>query len=61
LVVPFQVRRRSRDLWLAVSRLMRQVLGFCLGDRGPTSLHALWQHVPRAYRRELIDTDASSG
>ena len=60
LVVHFQVRRRYRYLWVAVSRLTRQVLGFFLGDRGITSLHALWQQVPREYRRKLIYTDAYS-
>ncbi len=58
LVVRFQVRRRSRDLWVAVSRLTRQVLGFFVGNRGITSLHARWPHVPRESRRQLLDTDA---
>jgi len=56
-VVHFQGRRRSRDLWGAVSRLTRPVLGFFLGGRGLTSLHALGQPVPRAYRRQPIDPD----
>jgi IS1 family transposase len=60
LVGRFRVRRRYRDLWGAVSRLTRQVLSCCLGDRGVGSLHALWQHRPREYRRKLSDTDAST-
>lgn len=54
----FRVRRRHRYLWVAVSRLTRQVLSFFLGDRSIASLHALWQHVLREYRRRLIYTDA---
>jgi insertion element IS1 protein InsB len=58
LVVRFQVRRRYLYLWVAVSRLTRQVISFFLGDRSIGSLHALWQRVPREYRRKLIYTDA---
>jgi insertion element IS1 protein InsB len=57
-VVRFQVRRRYRSRWVAVSRLTRQVLSCFLGDRSIPSLHALGQSVPREYRRQLIDTDA---
>jgi IS1 family transposase len=61
LVVRFQVRRRDRYRWVAVARLTRQGLSCCLGDRTITRWHALWQYVPRAYRRQLIDTDAYAG
>jgi IS1 family transposase len=52
-----RVRRRYRSLWVAVSRLTRQVLSFVLGDRRITSRHVLWQRVPRECRRQLIDAD----
>jgi IS1 family transposase len=59
-VVHVHVRRRYRDLWGAVSRLTRQVLSFFLGDRRIASRHALGQHVPRAYGRQLLATEAST-
>jgi IS1 family transposase len=58
LGVRYRSRRRYRDLWMAVSRLTRQVLACFLGDRSRQSLRTLWSHVPPAYRRKLIDTDA---
>jgi IS1 family transposase len=58
LVVRFQVRRRSLSLWVAVSRLTRQVISVFLGDRSIGSRHALGQRVPRESRRQLIYTDA---
>lgn len=57
LVVRFRFKRRYRYLWIAASRLTRQVLGFFLGDRSPKSLRALWAQVPPAYRRKLVYTD----
>jgi IS1 family transposase len=57
-VVRFRLRRHYRSLWVAVSRLTRQVLSFFLGDRSLVSLHALWQRVPSEDRRQLIYTDA---
>jgi insertion element IS1 protein InsB len=58
LVVRYHRRRRYRYLWIAVSRLTRQVLAFFVGDRSRKSLRTLWSHVPPAYRRKLIYTDA---
>ncbi len=57
LVVRFRIKRRYRYLWIAVSRLTRQVLAFFLGDRSIRSLRALWARVPPAYRRKLVYTD----
>ncbi len=47
LVVRFRVKRRYRYLWIAISRLTRQVLAFVLGDRSIRSLRTLWSRVPR--------------
>jgi IS1 family transposase len=55
-----RVRRRSRDLWGAGACLTRPVLGCFLGDRRLASRHALWQRVPRADRRQLLDTEADT-
>ncbi len=57
LVIRFRVKRRYRYLWIAISRLTRQVLAFFLGDRSLRSLRALWSRVPAAYRRKLVYTD----
>ncbi len=57
LVVRFRIKRRYRYLWIAISRLTRQVLAFFLGDRSLRSLRALWSRVPAAYRRKLVYTD----
>jgi insertion element IS1 protein InsB len=57
LVVRYRSRRRYRYLWIAVSRLTRQVLAFVVGDRSRKSLRTLWSRVPPAYRRKLIYTD----
>jgi insertion element IS1 protein InsB len=57
LVVRYRRRRRYRYLWIAVSRLTRQVLAFCVGDRSQKSLRTLWSRVPPVYRRKLIYTD----
>jgi insertion element IS1 protein InsB len=51
LVVRFRWKRRYRYLWLAVSRLTRQVLAYVLGDRSRRSGRRLWQQIPAAYRR----------
>jgi insertion element IS1 protein InsB len=58
LVVRYRSRGRYRYLWIAVSRLTRQVLAFVVGDRSQRSLRILWSRVPPAYRRKLIYTDA---
>ena len=57
LVVRFRKKRRYRYLWLAVSRLTRQVIAYVVGDRSRASLHRLWQRIPPAYRRKLVYTD----
>ena len=57
LVVRCYRKRRYRYLWVAVSRLTRQVLGFVIGDRGDKSLWKLWFSLPGAYRRKLVYTD----
>ncbi|CAN5787984.1 hypothetical protein BH23GEM7_BH23GEM7_39450 [soil metagenome] len=57
LVVRFRLKRRYRYLWIAVSRLTRQVLAVFLGDRSIRSLRTLWSRVPPAYRRKLVYTD----
>ena len=56
-MVRYRRRWRDRDLWIAVSRLTRQVLAFVVGDRSRKSLRTLWSRVPPAYRRKLIYTD----
>ena len=57
LVVRCYRKRRYRYLWIAVSRLTRQVLGFVLGDRSHRSLWKLWFSLPSDYRRKLVYTD----
>lgn len=57
-MVRYRRRRRYRYLWSAVSRLTRQVLACCVGDRRQKSLRTLWSRVPPVYRRKLIYTDA---
>ncbi len=57
LVTRFRLKRRYLYLWIAVSRLTRQVIGFYVGDRSFKSLWALWFSSPAPYRRELVYTD----
>jgi IS1 family transposase len=57
LVVRYRRKRRYRYLWIAVSRLSRQVLAYFIGDRSRNSLRQLWQRIPPAYRRKLVYTD----
>ena len=56
-MIRFGSKRRYRYLWLAVSRLTRQVIGFHIGDRSTKSLARLWFCVPAAYRRKLVYSD----
>lgn len=56
-MVRYRRRRHYRYLWVAISRLTRQVLAFVVGDRSRKSLRILWRRVPPAYRRKLIYTD----
>ena len=57
LVVRVQCKRRYRYLWVAVSRVTRQVLGWCLGARSQRSLKQLWFSLPGGYRRKLVYSD----
>jgi len=57
LVIRFRFKRRYRYLWLAISRLTRQVIGFHIGDRSTQSLQRLWFSLPAGYRRKLVYTD----
>ena len=57
LVVRYHHKRCYRYLWVAVSRVTRQVLGFVLGDRSEKSLWQLWFSLPGDYRRKLVYTD----
>ncbi len=57
-MVRYRSRRRSCYLWIAVSRLTRQVLAFFVGDRSRKRPRTRWRRVPPAYRRKRIDTDA---
>jgi IS1 family transposase len=44
-------------LWLAVSRLVGQVLGFALGDRTDAMLALAWSDVPEDYRDKPVRSD----
>jgi IS1 family transposase len=57
LVIRYRFKRRYLYLWIAVSRLTRQVIGFVIGDRSFKSLWALWFSLPAPYRRKLAYTD----
>ena len=57
LVIRFCFKRRYRYLWIAVSRMTRQVIGFTVGDRSTKSLVRLWFSLPADYRRKLVYTD----
>ena len=57
LVVRYHRKRCYHYLWVAVSRVTRQVLGFVLGDRSEKSLWQLWFSLPGDYRRKLVYTD----
>ncbi len=53
----FGKKRWYRYLWIAVSRLTRQVIAYVLGNRSRTSLRQLWERIPPPYRRKLVYTD----
>ena len=57
LVIRYRFKRRYRYLWIAISRLTRQVIGFTVGDRSTKSLVRLWFSLPADYRRKLVYTD----
>jgi IS1 family transposase len=44
-------------LWIAVSRLVGQVLGFALGDRTDAMLTLCWSDVPADYQVKPVRTD----
>ena len=51
--------RKSPSLWLwvAVSRKLRQVLGFALGYRDKETLALCWSDVPQDYQDKPVVTD----
>ena len=51
LVIRFGRRRRYHYLWIAVSRLTRQVLAHYIGDRSHKSFRQLWQRANQRDRR----------
>ena len=57
LVIRYRFKRRYRYLWLAISRITRQVIGFYVGDRSAKSLVRLWFSLPADYRRKLVYSD----
>jgi IS1 family transposase len=57
LVIRFRCKRCYKYLWLAISRLTHQVVGFCIGDRSFGTLWDFWFSLPSAYRRKLVYTD----
>ncbi len=57
LVIRFRFKRRYKYLWIAVSRLTHQVIGFWIGDRSYKSLWNFWFCLPADYRRKLVYTD----
>ena len=44
-------------VWIAVSRVVGQVLGFMVGDRTDAMLEAAWSDVPADYRDKPVKTD----
>ncbi len=57
LVVRYRCKRRYKYLWLSISRLTHQVIGFHIGGRSTKSLQRLWFSLPAGYRRKLVYTD----
>jgi insertion element IS1 protein InsB len=57
LVIRFRFKRRFKYLWLAISRLSHQVVGFCIGDRSFATLWKFWFALPADYRKKLVYTD----
>ena len=57
LVIRFRFKRRYKYLWLAISRLTHQVIGFWIGDRSFGSLWSFWFSLPAEYRRKLVYSD----
>ena len=44
-------------LWVAVSRQIRQVLGFAFGQRDRATLSLCWSDVPHDYKHKPVVTD----
>ena len=44
-------------LWTAVSRQVRQVVGFVIGDRTDPMLRLVWSDVPEDYRDKPVYSD----
>ena len=44
-------------LWIAVSRLVKHVLGFAIGGRTEAMLELAWSDVPEDYRDKPVATD----
>ena len=57
LVIRFRFKRRYKYLWLAISRLTHQVIGFWIGDRSFASLWKFWFSLPSDYRKKLVYSD----
>ena len=57
LVIRFGFKKHYRYLWLAISRLTHQVVGFWIGDRSFKNLWQFWFSLPADYRRKLVYTD----
>jgi insertion element IS1 protein InsB len=57
LVIRYRFKRRYLYLWIAVSRLTRQVIGFWIGNRSFKCLCQFWFSLPAAYRKKLVYTD----
>jgi IS1 family transposase len=47
-------------LWIAVSRRVKQVLGFALGQRDRATLALCWSDVPQDYQHKPVVTDGYS-
>ena len=48
-------------VWIAVSRLVGQVLGFTVGDRTDAMLESAWSDVTEDYRNKPVKTDHLGG
>jgi IS1 family transposase len=57
LMIRFRFKRRYKYLWLAISRLTRQVVGLCIADRSFATLWKFWFSLPAGYSRKLVCTD----
>jgi IS1 family transposase len=44
-------------IWIAVSRMVGQILGFMIGDRTDLMLSDLWNDIPKDYQKKPVYTD----